>query len=331
MGAGPRPLPVPRGNIDPMRAAHITGNIFQCLLHLLFRSQNLAPVSSGDGPFGIQLNRRSYRTTGTEPVFGYCQRGPIMSSQPSKPLDSSSWQTQELRLIVFPVQPEAALRRELWQELVGEQPETSVRKRLLRTEEGRIGERVLVMNVDAQRIAWTFVPSIDLSDPPPGIPALGEFSETIEASTSLFERFLTELCPEIRRLAFGAVLFQPNDSHEACYRTLAQYLPAVLVDPQSHDFNYRINRRRKAKSGPESLLINRLSTWSAIIWSAEVRVESPQPRSVLPLTDAYACRLELDINTDPNFHGVLPSGSLVGLWREMVHLGQEIATRGDVV
>ena len=44
----------------------------------------------------------------------------------------------------------------------------------------------------------------------------------------------------------------------------------------------------------------------------------------------YACRLELDINTDGDFEGELPRQALPALWDELVRLGAEIAEKGDV-
>jgi hypothetical protein len=43
-----------------------------------------------------------------------------------------------------------------------------------------------------------------------------------------------------------------------------------------------------------------------------------------------ACRLELDINTAPDFGGVLPADRLEALLKEMVAFGREIAEKGDL-
>jgi hypothetical protein len=44
---------------------------------------------------------------------------------------------------------------------------------------------------------------------------------------------------------------------------------------------------------------------------------------------AYACRLELDINTDAAFPNVLPKERLASIFRELVELAKEITARGD--
>jgi hypothetical protein len=44
----------------------------------------------------------------------------------------------------------------------------------------------------------------------------------------------------------------------------------------------------------------------------------------------FACRLELDINTVPDFQGELPRESFGQLLGELTELGQEIAQKGDI-
>jgi hypothetical protein len=107
------------------------------------------------------------------------------------------------------------------------------------------------------------------------------------------------------------------------------------TNPQSFDFLYRVNRRRDSAVLPD-LSINRLATWSVGQFVLEVQervlgevredVEAPVAR-----TETYACILELDINTVPAPEiRVLPGQELPRLFGELVDLGIEIATHGDV-
>src|SRR4051794_14215578 len=97
-----------------------------------------------------------------------------MSSQPSLP-DIAAWQVQQLRLTAFPVDPEAARLRDWWKELIGEEPETSTRKKLVRIDEGPLEGKSLALTVDPQRIDLSFLTMFDPLNPPTGVPAMGAF------------------------------------------------------------------------------------------------------------------------------------------------------------
>lgn len=253
-----------------------------------------------------------------------------MSSQSYPTSDLNAWLAQVLRLTAFPVDPEAALKQDLWEEVMGEPSETSTRKKLLRTDEGRIDSKVLTLTIDLKRIEWAFYPEIDPLNLPAEIPSLGAFTAAIDECSDFIRRFFSGHCPEIQRLAFGAQLVRPSESREGAYRILDSCLQDVKVDQNSHDFLYRINKKRKCLSlahGPE---INRLSTWSAIKLQFGTIVQGSEPLSPLHPTEWEGCRLELDINTDANRKEPLPGESLLEIWQELVDLGKEIAERGDV-
>jgi hypothetical protein len=55
------------------------------------------------------------------------------------------------------------------------------------------------------------------------------------------------------------------------------------------------------------------------------------PQSIsYPTSEIYACRLELDINTPQSFQNELPYDQLNNIFQELVDLGREIATEGDI-
>ena len=141
--------------------------------------------------------------------------------------------------------------------------------------------------------------------------------------------------PRLNRLAFGAVLLLPVEIKEDGYRKLDRFLPSVKINAEkSRDFSYRINRRRSSQSGIEGLEINRLSSWALITISGvkiELAADEPSKSRVLNLGEPMlACRLNLDINTDLEFRRGLKKSMLPGLFDELVELGNEIATKGDI-
>lgn len=122
------------------------------------------------------------------------------------------------------------------------------------------------------------------------------------------------------------------ESKVAGYQQLAAYLPFVQLDPHnSSDFLYQINRPRTAESVP-GLILNRLSRWS-VTAQQELGIGIPlnpsQPMHTMIGREAYACRLELDINTDAKRTESLPHDSLGQLFMELVRLGKVIVSTGD--
>ena len=145
-------------------------------------------------------------------------------------------------------------------------------------------------------------------------------------------RWLTlDSCPEIQRVAFGAVLLSPVDSKVSGYRQLAAYLPSVTIDPEhSTDLLYQINRPRESATGIPDLKINRLSKWSVAQISTAGLVLEPTRILYHDVPQAYlACRLELDINTAAERREPLPRETVSNVWQELLNLGMEIVIDGD--
>jgi hypothetical protein len=110
---------------------------------------------------------------------------------------------------------------------------------------------------------------------------------------------------------------------------LDRYLRWVEIDPQSSEFLYRINRRATS-TVIQGMSINRLSTWLMGKFAVLVRiVDGGHPEQQIQPTETFACAVELDINTAPEFQGPLPHADLPRIFGELVASGVEIATRGD--
>ena len=134
------------------------------------------------------------------------------------------------------------------------------------------------------------------------------------------------------RLAFGAVLLQPIKSHQDAYKQLGHYLPSITLDPEgSSDFLYQINRRRDSTTGVAGLKINRLSKWAMVNFMTMRFSSSPELMLYHPSTATTSfVQLELDINTVPDFQGELEREQLPSVFSELVQLGCEIASQGDI-
>ncbi|MHC4135088.1 MAG: hypothetical protein ACYS0K_08895 [Planctomycetota bacterium] len=240
------------------------------------------------------------------------------------------WRTETVRLTAFPAAPVDPGSLPSWEDLVGEPPEE--RKEEPRgagaiIEAGSFQRGVLHSAKDPFRLEWRYGVRPDISD---DIPAMGSASQELDAFLPLARTWLAS-APPMQRLAFGAVLLVPIANAEEGLRLLDGYLSSVQIDPKgSSDFLYRINRQREAKAGPAGLRINRLTKWSVVRFAlASIMLSAGKATSQVE-PPSYACRLELDINTVPEFKGELSPDALLGLFEELVDLGREIISKGDV-
>ncbi len=252
-----------------------------------------------------------------------------MSANAPPPPGPAVWQAQYLRLIAFPTQPHVGVDQHWWTDLTGAESESTTRKRHEREEQGPFEGAILSLSIDLVRIQWTANPRIDENQVQMP-PTVGAFGERQAWFRGLMERWL-EQCPEISRLAFACLLLQPVESREVGYETLNRYLRWVDIDPQSSDFMYRINRRRESAAVP-GLSINRLGTWSVGRFvEVEAQIGPPGVTAQIVPQIAHACALELDVNTVPEpANRILPHQNLPRLFGELVDLGIDIATHGDV-
>ena len=240
----------------------------------------------------------------------------------------NDWRVEMLRLTAFPAAgaPRATPER-WWADLFGVPHEKSTEdvKRGITHLQGNVGDSFMVMTRNPVSFELRQLDS-DPTEPPREAGSLSAFADTVP----MFQRSSTqwlecEACPPLRRVAFGAILLQPVPSHESGYETLDGYLPTVSVDPKLSDFLYQVNRRRISKV-IDNLWVNRLSKWST------QKVESLTVTSdgtVVRGMEAFACRLELDINSVPSAES-LPTDLLPRLFEELVALAGEIALDGDV-
>lgn len=249
-------------------------------------------------------------------------------------LPLAEWQVETLRMTVFPSQPLQTEGVTWWADLAGEPPETSLR--LPRThglqEEGPFGEGKLVLRVDPNRVDWVLAPRENPRAEVEGFLVVGSLPELLESFCLVISRWFDfEACPSAQRMAFGAILLRPVADYQAGLVQLADYLPFLAsVRGDLSDFLYQINRRRDSGVGIPDLRINRLSKWSVMTTTlGDVTLQSHLMR-LSPTRTHYACRIELDMNTVPNFSGELSRDQQLIVFQELVHLAREIVGEGDI-
>ena len=239
------------------------------------------------------------------------------------PLDS--WIAESFRVTTFHDFEEKLDHDSLWLELIGSPADEKISK-------PREGSTRLRAQVDDFQIRMDFTPGklnfyhdslSELSPLPNDINFLGTMPQAAS-------RFLTDAeklvnlpsYPRIIRVALGMVLrLRANDRGEA-YRRLDALIPEVDLDSSaSSEFFYRINWPCNARIGDETLVINRLSTWSAI---TEMRMWGLIGEEASKKTETIFCKLETDVNTDLKHKGDFDAESLKVLY----NISARIPTEG---
>lgn len=246
------------------------------------------------------------------------------SQTPSVP----RWQAVNAKLIAFLLNPQSALENNWWVELTGGEPETT-KKRGYRLDDGKFQGYGLQLEVDALRAIWTSGVYLEAGEFPPAIPTLGDFKPAFQEFRDLMRRWLTSpTCPQIYRLAFVGSLFLPQTGRREAYQKTGEFIRHINIDPDSFDFQYRINRRRDSTVIPQ-IKINRLCGWSILQFRVEARTTSGvAPANVI--SEAYGCHLEFDVNTSQDNTVAIQQDQLPMLFDELVALTDQIAEQGDI-
>ena len=248
--------------------------------------------------------------------------------------DVDKWQVQVLRLTLFPTPAAKINEPNWWSDLTGAKPE----ERTLRPskeelhEEGLFDKGILSLDVRPFRIDWLFSKATDEEGFASSYPTLGLFTEATDKFHKLMLTWLNSpSAPPAVRIAFGAILLQPIDSHVSAYTLLNSYLPNVTVSPDTKDFLYQINRPTKSQSSHfEQLELNRLSKWACVKFQRRTLDLGPTAQAFSTGKTNYSCRLELDFSTPGEISNELNHAHIGDVFTELVNLGKEVARKGDV-
>lgn len=253
------------------------------------------------------------------------------------------WEVDHLRFTSFYRGEVPQAHVEGWWREIADSEERSVSLRppdLM--EHGPVGDDELALQWQGalKRVDWRLHQHKDETSPP-AILSLGNLEAALERFTVFTDKWLASpTCPQSWRLALGAVLLLPVDTREEGYRILEPLLKdTVKLDPAgSSEFTYSINRRCKS-STIEGLQINRLGKWFVWVWQTkkiEVRgiLQDGSPTPIVQQSDLgpkrLACRVDLDINTMPEYEGEFDTQAQRDILEELRALAVEMAERGDV-
>jgi hypothetical protein len=245
---------------------------------------------------------------------------------------TANWLAERVRCTVFfPANSPLPDPGTLWKEWADDEPSEVITKPKegLHVASGEFLGATFHVQAQADRVDFNLLaPKRETPLEPGEFPVAGEFGLIGEFAAIAKKWFST--APTLTRVAFGAILMEPAESKEAGYLRMDELLPDVTVDEDARDFRFQINRRRESEVVP-SLLLNRLSKWSvAVIQPMMVQFQIGGPVSSATSTTQHAARLEVDINTAPEFAGSLPTDKLPDLFSELLVLGLEISAKGDI-
>ena len=261
-----------------------------------------------------------------------------MSSQDRTGGEAGDWEVELLRLTTFHSPSSSAPDPSgWWKQVIGNDPdETVTRPRQGETlVTGEHEGRQLLLTVRPQRVDWGLQqimgPELGLgTGTAPGSQTMAHLVPALESLKRVAVGWLG-FSPDVIRLAFGAILLKKVPDIQSAYRILAPFLPNVTTPgEEAYDFQYQINRPRQSRS-VEGLRVNRLTKWS-VMQSGTISVALvPGARPELTTGSLlFASRLELDMNTSPEYGDVIPRDQTNALFVELVELGIEIAANGDV-
>lgn len=245
------------------------------------------------------------------------------------PIDA--WQVASMRFTAFSSEVVPLERLPWWDDVVGVPPEAVVsRPKTGQSQaQGEFEGRRLTLQIQPGRVEWSLNPPAKAAEDP-GLPLLGPFPEVLASLSKVVTAWLPQ-APAVTRVAFGAARMQQVETVRSGYVLVTKYLRSVAIDPDgSSDLLYQINRPRPSVTGIEGLRMNRLTKWSVQVGQLVIMTLGTEGIATRITSEDVVCRLDLDINTAPDFVGTLPAERLGDLFQEMTDLGREIAQRGDV-
>lgn len=244
--------------------------------------------------------------------------------------EDALWYVEQLRLTALYSDPSPVEELKIWQSITGAEPEDrQLQPRLRRVvESGAWNDGVLTISSMDLRSDLIYSASNSTESKEPILSA-GEFRTALGIFQTAVEKWIPTARPA-SRLAVGVVLFRAAETGESAYRILGTYLPALGIDPVgSRDFLYRINRPRTIAVAGLSVKVNRVSSWSAMVWSVmEVRASEKGMEGKKSSPD-FRVRLDLDINTDPEYNGAFDGDVARSVFGELTKLASEIVRDGD--
>ncbi len=241
----------------------------------------------------------------------------------------AEWVTEQLRLSAFSNGPIPATERD-WQKITG-QEEAENRTAIAggKMFSGTFQGGTLSLAYSGLRADIILNATLKETTEEPQLPSFGRWSDTSVSFRNTVSKWLEETAVPIVRLAFGATVLHQVATREAAYKTLDELLISVEANPKMRELLFRCNWPSESKAVP-GLMINRITTWSAIRASQSRLQITGESFNVSPGPELNAVRLEIDHNTDQAISEPFDRARLVPIFQELVELARQNVERGEV-
>jgi hypothetical protein len=244
-----------------------------------------------------------------------------------------AWAVQQLRLSLFSTGPVTLTEARHWKLLTG-QDEAENRVAIVSGKQysGKFLDAAVSLSFSGSRCDIVAVVEDSERDPtkPPALPTFGPWEKVVENFCKTVFPFIEGFGFPVNRVAFGGGLLAPADSKEDAYRQLAALLQSVRVDPaRMRDFLYRVNWV-KGSSVVAGLDLNRLTIWSAMLFTRGVLQMTGTELAVgPPEVSVHGARFEFDLNTSQSHREAYDPTILVPILEELVSMARENAEVGE--
>lgn len=242
-----------------------------------------------------------------------------------------AWQVESLRLTGFLKTADSQPVSGQWESLTGVAPdEQIIRPKQAEVEEsGQYGDGRLSFKLSGGRYDWLFHVEPAVGELLEQIPTVGFLEEVLPLFKNLMTKWLIE-SPTISRIAFGAVLMIPVRDRVHGYEVVSTFLPFQVDGARFTDFSFQINDPKEFElDGIGSLRINRLTKWAvARAFSMRFQIIPNATFSSQMREELYAVRLELDVNTSPEFEGEFRDAFLLAVFDLLMQTAVDVAQEG---
>lgn len=251
-----------------------------------------------------------------------------MNKEPSPKNALREWLAESFRLTLFPGTDKIETATSLWPQELAEIEEQVSRGRSKETEIiGAFDSGKLVLRTNPERIDCLFLTDINKEYTEFPFPTLGILPDKLEVFQSVTSHILKSHTAA-NRIAFGTITNLPVSDRVKGYETISTYLPFDVDGNSAEDFSYSINRPRQHPVDSRIIKINRLTKWSvALLQFVQVKVADATLHTPTALGKWSACRMEFDINTDPDNQEPLVISALLPI---LMNQAIEIVEKGDI-
>ncbi|MBI9051994.1 MAG: hypothetical protein JEZ00_21445, partial [Anaerolineaceae bacterium] len=191
------------------------------------------------------------------------------------------------------------------------------------TVSGLFDTKQMILDIHSNRIDWV-LKSAEVEP----LDSIGSYDEIAKEFIGCINKWFN-IMPDLssQRIAYAGQLIFPVASRIEGYEVLNNLLDYVEIDPvNSTDFQYQINRPTES-SVIDGLMINKLSSWSAIT-QAIMTIALPSSGVTQQQKGIY-CFLQFDVNTFESYTNGFDCDKSNLVFNELITIALDLIANGD--